>query len=260
MIRSEILNLAGRLGIGKAAFNKGAFVALFPYYTEGETGNLSMYARGEDYHSVAMRKLKVIAEKILDFGASRAEIHVDKGVLDDRDGAFRAGLGFYGKNGMLICEEYGSYFFIGQIVHDLDVGEDSPSEKTCMECGRCISECPGGALSGDGFCLEKCLSHISQKKGELSEDEAELIKKSGMCWGCDVCQSVCPHNIGIGNTAMPEFTAQRITSLNTDDVEGLSNREFKEKYGSYAFSWRGKATLLRNLKILSSVRDENEEE
>ncbi len=257
MIKQRILSFAREVGIEKAAFCENAFVALFPYFAEGETGNLSMYARGEDYHIIAEKKLEMIAGEMKSLGAKKTEIQVDKGTLDDRRAAFEAGLGFFGRNGMLICDEYGSWFFIGQIVHDLETERDYPMDKKCMECGECIKSCIGNALSRDGFDIEKCVSHISQKKGELSQEEAELIKKGGLCWGCDACQTVCPHNKGIGTTAMPEFMKDRITDLKYSDLEGLSNKEFKERYGNYAFSWRGKNVLLRNLRILSQF-EENE--
>lgn len=259
MIKREILRLARENGMEKAGFADGVFVALFPYYVEGESGNISIYARGEDYHTVAMGKLEIIAKKMLELGASRAEIHVDKGSLNDRKAAFEAGLGFFGKNGMLICEEYGSYFFIGQIVNDLDIDRDYPMEKACLDCGECIKHCTGQALSENGFDIEKCVSHISQKKGELTVGEQLLIKKSGLCWGCDVCQMVCPHNRGLHTTAIPEFMQDRRTYLDVCDLENLSNKEFKEKFGQYAFSWRGKAVLLRNLEILSCFEEEENE-
>lgn len=255
MIKQRILSLAREIGIEKAAFSEKSFVALFPYYVEGENGNISMYARGEDYHTVAEKKLRVIAEEMSALGATRTEIHVDKGCLDDRQAAHQAGLGFFGKNGMLICEEYGSWFFIGQVVHDLEIERDYPSDKKCMGCGECSRKCTGGALSPNGFDIEKCVSHVSQKKGELSAHEAALIKKNGLCWGCDVCQMVCPHNMELGTTAMAEFMDNRITDLKYSDLENLSNREFREKYGNYAFSWRGKNVLLRNLKILAAVEE-----
>ncbi len=260
MIKKRILEIAKETGIEKCGFTEGAFVALFPYYVKGEKGNISMYARGEDYHLVAEKKLEKIAGEMVGLGASKTEIHVDKGKLNDRMAAFRAGLGFFGKNGMLICEEYGSYFFIGQIVHDLDVETDKPIEKNCMSCGECVRHCIGQALGTDSFDIEKCVSHISQKKGELTSGEQELIQKGGLCWGCDVCQSVCPHNRDLETTAMPEFRENRIMRLELCDLEGLSNKAFKEKYKNYAFNWRGKGVLLRNLRILSSVEDGNNEE
>lgn len=259
MMKKQILSMAARQGIEKCGFSKDAFVALFPYHIERETGNISRYARGKDYHVVAEKKLRPIAEKIIELGGI-GEIHIDNGLLNDRQAAYQAGLGFYGMNNMLICEEYGSYFFIGQIVHGLNVEPDEPLNTTCLRCGRCIEECTGQALGEEKFNIDKCLSNITQKKGELCEDEEALILKGGLCWGCDRCQEVCPFNQGIKNTAIEEFKTDRIVSLELKDLENLSNREFKEKYGSYAFSWRGKNVLIRNLKLFEHAEKRNGKE
>ena len=251
MIKQEIIDFARQLGIEKIGFAKNSVVALFPYFVAGEEGNLSLYARCIDYHTVAEEKLQRLASQLVQNGAKTTIIHVDKGEYNDRKAAFDAGLGFYGQNGMLICEEYGSYFFIGQIIHDLNIAPDSPTERDCLMCGRCERECPSGALRGGKVEALKCLSHISQKHGELTEAELLLLKAQGTCWGCDVCQRVCPHNQGLKTTAIPEFLENRICSLSLDDIQGLSNREFKERFGKYAFSWRGKGVLNRNLTIFS---------
>ncbi len=252
MMKEKIREFAKTLGLQKVGFSDNAVVVLFPYFVKGEEGNISMYARGLDYHRIAEAKLKRLESFLQTLGATETLIHADKGTLDDRRAAYDAGLGFFGENGMLICREYGSYFFIGQVVHNLPIKCDTPQTEKCLACGACKRFCPGGALGEDGFKIDKCLSQISQKKGELSAYEQKLLKENGLCWGCDVCQAVCPHNKDLQTTAMPEFCERRIIRLKPEDLEGLSNREFKDKFGEYAFSWRGKGVLERNLKILFS--------
>ena len=249
MIKESIKKEAKKAGIEIFGFTENAFVALFPYYVKEEEGNISMYARGLDYHVVVKEKLKPVAEKMLTLGAESAIIHCDNGIYNDRDAAYRAGLGFYGKNKMLINDKYGSYFFIGQIITDLKFEADKPLDKKCKECGNCEKFCVTGTLK-EGYSEEACLSGISQKKGELSIEEKGFIKMSGLCWGCDMCQVVCPHNKDLENTYIEEFLKDRIKSLNTEDFDGLSERKFKEKYGKYAFAWRGGKVLKRNLEIL----------
>ena len=259
MIKDEIREYAKTLGIEKLGFSKNSVVALFPYFVKGEEGNLSLYARSIDYHIIAEEKLKVLSKILTKNGAAKIEIQVDKGEYNDRRAAYEAGLGFYGMNGMLICQEYGSYFFIGQIIHDLLIDSDPICERDCLMCGRCERECPGKALSGGKVDEQKCLSQITQKRGELTSKEESLIKHAKLCWGCDVCQRVCPHNGGLETTAMQEFMGDRISHLALSDIEDLSNSEFKKRYGQYAFSWRGKGVLLRNLKILFSEGKSDEE-
>ena len=259
MMKQKILSLAKSLGIEKCGFSENSFVALFPYYAEDSGSNISMYARGADYHSVVRTRLKPIQSALCAEG-SESEIHVDNGRLNDRRAAYEAGLGFFGKNGMLICREYGSYFFIGQVTHTLPIERDRPLRETCMNCGRCIEDCIGGALGADGsFDVEKCVSHISQKRGELTEHEEQLILKSGLCWGCDRCQTVCPHNRGLTQNALPEFLNGRITRLEEVMPDGMSNREFMRRWGGYAFAWRGRSVLARNLKIFQNAEKCNEQ-
>lgn len=249
--KAVISDCAKKCSIEIFGFKENAFVALFPYYVENEKGNISIYARSVDYHSVIKKRLEPIKNEFIASGAKNAYIHCDNGEENDREAAYLAGLGFYGKNGMLINDKYGSYFFIGQVIHDLSTECDKPLEKNCYGCNKCIESCPGGALSNSGFDICRCLSDITQKKGELSKAERELIKKGGMCWGCDVCQKVCPHNKNLKTNAIKEFHEKRITSFSFKDLSLMSSRQFKKLYGSYAFAWRGLAPIKRNLEILS---------
>lgn len=225
-----------------------AIVGLFPYYTGEKNGNLSKYTYGKDYHIAAREYLEKI---VVHFGFENYEIHADIGPSIDRELAVNAGLCFKGKNTMAINGKYGSYFFIGYIVCREALDFDVPCTDKCMGCNKCINACPGGAINDDfTIDIEKCASNISQKKGELSRDEIALIKKTGLCFGCDICQDICPHNESAEITPIKEFKENTLSSLSISDIENLSNKEFKEKYGDRAFSWRGKQVLLRNLKIL----------
>lgn len=255
MIEKIVSAKAKEAGIEIFGFTENAFVALFPYYVNEKSGNVSMYARGLDYHMVVKEMLFPVAEKIVSLGAKHAEVHSDNGKYNDREAAYKAGLGFYGKNGMLINDKYGSYFFIGQIVCDLSFKPGKPLKKTCLGCGKCLEACITGTLK-EGYSPEKCLSGISQKKGCLTKEEEEYIKVSGMCWGCDRCQQVCPHNKNLETTPISDFLKERILNLSPIDLDGLSERKFKEKYKKYAFSWRGVKVLRRNLEILRNCDEE----
>jgi len=226
---------------------KVCIVALFPYfcgYPEGS--NLSIYTHGRDYHLVTREVLSSVAQSLK---LERYEIHADIGPEIERSLAAAAGLAFVGRNQMAINEKYGSYFFIGYIACDADLPLSQPCEKSCLDCRRCINACPGAAL-GDSFNPQKCLSEITQKKGTLADWEKKLILENKTVFGCDICQRVCPHNEGAVYSPIPQFTENRIVSLEHSDLAGLTNKTFKEKYGERAFSWRGKAPLLRNLEIL----------
>ena len=258
MVKEEIRRYAKTLGItefgaAKTPDGKTVLVFLFPYFVGAREGNISLYARSSDYHIIVKKYLLKIAEYI---GGMDLSVYCDINPLNERELAHKAGLGFYGKNNMLINPVYGSYFFIGCITADnMDIPLDSPLDMTCSGCGRCIKSCPGGALSCEGFEISRCASELSQKKGELSPDEEAIILKSGLFWGCDKCQEVCPHNKNIPITPISEFKENLIDYLPERDIISLSGRAFLKKYPDRAFTWRGKNVLLRNINIYKNGKD-----
>jgi len=243
-----ILNLGiDRFGFCKAEENN-AVVMLFPYYTEKkENSNISVYTYSKDYHIVVKEYLKKVSEFIKSEGDYNAEIFVDVSPYNDVDLAYRAGLGVVGKNRLLINDKYGSFCFIGYVITDMPLDFSVPLDKSCMNCNKCVDCCPTGALSDWDF--TKCLSEITQKKGELSETEQRLIAENGSAFGCDVCQMVCPMN-KFSVTPLKEFRVDLVTKIKKSDLENLSNKEFRQRYSQRAFSWRGKNVLIRNLDIL----------
>lgn len=226
---------------------KSIIVCLFPYYTgEDEDANISLYARIPDYHIVAKEKLAAIGEYIKTDRNVTCECFADTGILHDRYLAYLAGLGFWGMNTCLINEKYGTYFFIGYIITDLELEWDKPNEADCVRCGKCVKKCPGCALDGE-FHLDvnRCVSYITQLK-TLTDAQKEILNGQSMIYGCDKCQEVCPHNENACKTPITEFYKKREIKLTRQQLENMSNREFKQKYGDFPFSWRGKATILKN--------------
>lgn len=226
---------------------KSVVVCIFSYNNGSEGVNLSSYARGSDYHIIVKEKLELLAEILRKEGYA-AESFCDSAPLADRYLAYLSGLGFFGKNRALINPEYGSFVFIGYILTDALLPADTPLEESCAECGACVKACPGGALDNGRYDAFKCASYLTQKKGELTVAEREVIKKSGFAWGCDLCQRVCPHNKNVRLTEIDEFKSGLIDALSADMAE--SAREFKKKFSDRAFSWRGFGVIKRNLEIL----------
>ena len=229
--------------------------AVFPYYAGDEPGNLCLYARGEDYHRVLRRRLERAAQALQErypdcAFAPFADVSPFPEVLL---GAL-CGLGARGQNGLLITPRFGSYVFVGLLASTLPWPGKAPQPPACSGCGACQRACPGGALRGDGFDPELCLSHISQKRGDLGARQRALMSQSPLIWGCDVCQAVCPMNRGAEQTGLPEFRRDLILSLGEQDC-ALSDRQFRKKYGDRAFSWRGVAPLRRNLALQSEKRE-----
>ncbi len=227
---------------------RGLICRAFPYFCGRTEGNISLYARGEDYHKTVVARLRDECAALLEEYPENAFLpYADASPFPEVYAAVYAGLGVLGENGLLITPEYGSFVFIGVIATDLDApgGEEL---KECEKCGKCVRACPFGALSEKGFCEDKCVSALTQKKGELEPFQKALIKNSPTVWGCDICQLACPHNEGILKTYIEEFSKDLITDLAKEDID-MSNRAFKEKYGNRAFSWRGVKPLLRNFEI-----------
>lgn len=226
-------------------------VAAFPYYAGPRPGNLSLYARGMDYHLVLLHRLEMVIRLLRQEEPQGIFVPgADNSPLPEREAAWQAGLGLRGENGLVILPPYGSWIFLGTILTDrsLPVAAKAPSPP-CARCGKCIASCPGGALSPHGFCTDRCLSHLTQKKGELPPGAAALVKTHPLIWGCDRCQTVCPYNAGAAHSPLPEFREGLVDTLTAADLEGLTNRQFKETYGQRAFAWRGPAPLRRNLDL-----------
>ncbi|MBQ3554334.1 MAG: tRNA epoxyqueuosine(34) reductase QueG [Clostridia bacterium] len=226
---------------------KSIITCLFPYYMkELIPENLSRYAAVCDYHKVAKEKLGQIAAFITKETGEKCFTFTDNSPLPDRMLAYRAGLGFFGKNRMLIHPEIGSYFFIGSVITTAYFPPDAPLELDCLNCNRCLEACPGGALSEDGFDFVKCISYLTQAKN-LTKEQEDLLKKQTSAYGCDVCQEVCPHNENLADTALPEFLTETLLSLDKEEIEEMSNRKFCEKYKNFPFIWRGRSVIARNL-------------
>ena len=225
---------------------KSIIVYLVPYYSGIVPENISMYAAGQDYHIVCNEISSKIGAILSEHGYNFIS-YADSGPLAERKLAQAAGLGILGNNGFLINEKYGSYTFISYIITDLDLEQSKPINGVCDGCNLCYKSCPGNALSKNGFEQNKCLSYITQKKGELTQEEKKLIKNTGCIWGCDICQKCCPMNKNIDKSPLEQFNKNLILCIKN---EYLSNKEFKEKYNDRAFTWRGKSVVYRNLSIL----------
>ncbi len=228
---------------------KTFIVGLFPYFSGGERTEISRYAWGKDYHAALRGRLSPVCAFLAQNGY-KAEILCDNHNLNDRYLAYKAGLGFFGRNGFLINDDYGTYVFIASIATDAEIEPDIPVKKSCMNCGECRKKCPGGAISEKSVQSDKCVSYITQKKGVLTEDEKYKIKKSGYIWGCDICQEVCPHNLHAQKTDIGAFKNNLIKTLDIDP--DISNRQFRRKYSDRAFAWRGKQTILRNIDLFKN--------
>ena len=232
---------------------KSIIVCAFPYYAgDFDECNLSKYCCGEDYHIVVKNFLQKICDYLSDnISDFEYKYFADNGPLVDRYLAYLSGIGYFGINNNIIIDEYGSYVFIGYIMTNYEFKIDTPIDKTCIKCGKCVKYCPGNALLGNyEMNPKRCLSYITQKKGELEEEEINILKENRKIFGCDICQDVCPHNKNIPLTNINKFKDNIISKLDKEEIDEISNKEFKRRYGSRAFSWRGKSIIKRNIDLI----------
>lgn len=234
---------------------QGVLIAAFPYYAGPKPGNLSLYARGEDYHQAITRRLAGVCRGLEElYPARRFVPGVDNSPLPEREIARLAGLGIQGRNGLVILPPYGSWIFLGTILTDLPLQSAEHPAPGCLDCGACVRACPGGALRETPFDEDKCLSALTQTKKPLTPEQEELLRTHPLIWGCDLCQQVCPYNREPDLSPLEDLTGGAenlpyLPSLEPEDLEGLTNRTFREVYGNRAFAWRGPGVLRRNFQL-----------
>ncbi|WP_076558974.1 tRNA epoxyqueuosine(34) reductase QueG [Salimicrobium flavidum] len=210
-------------------------------------GQFARASWGEDYHTVLKEKLQLLGaflqERMPDIDLKWM---VDTGELSDRAVAERAGIGFSGKNCAIITPEFGSYVYLGEIVTNVPFEPDEPIQEGCGDCNICVDACPTDALvQGGQLNANRCIAFLTQTKGFL-EDEYRT-KIGNRVYGCDTCQTVCPINRGKDFHHHEEFEPDpEKVKPKLRPLLRISNREFKERFGRMAGSWRGKKPIQRN--------------
>ncbi|MBI4856924.1 MAG: tRNA epoxyqueuosine(34) reductase QueG [Acetobacterium woodii] len=228
-------------------------------------GKLASVSWGADYHQVVKFRMNQLMNAINSEQVKNQKplinykLFVDNSPLVDRGSAYRAGLGFFGKNNCLINDKLGSFFFIGQILVDSEIlfAPLAPIENSCKKCRRCLDACPNGAL-GEGFSLNpsKCISYLTQKKVLLPEEESRITT---YLYGCDICQQVCPYNQNLPETSEESFWINAETANPPiDEILKLSNKSFKIQFGKTASGWRGKNVLMQNAQLIKKNKLKND--
>jgi len=241
---------------------KTVLLTALPYYFPREEGqNLARFAALPDYHTYFGALLQEICGELnKNFPELFFRPFTDNSPIDEQKAALMGGLAAKGKNN-LCTTSHGSFVFLGEIVTDGEVSlTATPPRMNCDGCNACIRACPNGALTEEGFRYDRCLAYITQKKGDLTEEERQALQNSRIAWGCDRCAEACPHNrdLPTASIALPPNTL--LPRLERSDLEGLSDRQYREKYAGRAFAWRGKATMIRNLTILEECDHGKKEE
>jgi len=234
----------------------------FPDKTQRDSAApvLSKYAYGIDYHFVMKDKLKTLLQFIQqEIVPCNGRPFVDSAPVLERAWATRAGLGWIGKNSNLISVEHGSFFFIGELIVDVELPFDDPKlvNDHCGKCTRCIEACPTKAIVADRVVDARlCISYQTiELKGDL--DESLKGQFENRVFGCDICQDVCPWNLKSAPNNEPAFAPnEKLMDLSASDWAHMDEESFAELFKKSPVKRTGIAGLKRNLRFINATGDE----
>jgi epoxyqueuosine reductase len=215
---------------------------------------ISKYAYGEDYHNVIKDKLKELFEFIQsEIGEVGGRVFVDSAPVMDKAWAKKSGLGWVGKNSNLIHPKHGSYFFIAELILDLELTPDGPIKDYCGTCTRCIDACPTDAIVSpyvvDG---SKCISYLTIELKDAILPNEFKGKIENWMFGCDICQDVCPWNRFSKPTSVASFSPhENLLKMSKVDWMDLTEDVFRELFRNSAVKRTKFSGLKRNIDFLS---------
>ena len=239
---------------------RSVLVVALNYYTPAEhenrqdTGKVSRYAWGDDYHDVVGQKLRSLLEWIKDQAPDvDGKVCVDIQPLMDKAWAARAGLGWIGKHTNLITPELGSWVFIGELLLNIALDYDTePIEDHCGTCTLCIESCPTGAIT-EPYVVDssRCISYVTIESRAADIPEPLARELNGWFYGCDICQDVCPWNRFAAASDQPAFDP-RTGNINADlhEVLELTREKYAERFRGSAMKRAKLAGLQRNARTL----------
>ena len=234
-----------------------AIVILDNYYSSTYTQlaakpKIARYASSMDYHVVTLKRINKLAELLIKHGARTARPYVDTGPVPERELAQRAGLGWIGKNTMLLRPGVGSWFVIGTIFTDLPLELDAPfTTDHCGSCTKCLDACPTQAFL-EPYLLDatKCISYLSiEYKNDIPAELAGQF--GGWAFGCDVCNEVCPWNLRFAaETTVPEFEPRgEFPNAGEGYFQDMTKEEFAERFGDTPLARPGLERMRRNWRL-----------
>ena len=216
------------------------------YYPEQklppEAPHIAYYAYGKDYHFVIKEMLNDLWAALLphtgtgqaDTGTAR--FFTDSAPILERDWAWKAGLGWIGKNTNLIIPGKGSFFFLGEIVTTLEADRyDTPQKNCCGSCTRCLDACPTGALEGPRHLnARKCLSYLTiENRGEIPVEQAARL--GNRLYGCDTCQEVCPWNRFARPTRIEAFRpSKELLQISRKEIDSMTEEDYRRIFAKSA--------------------------
>jgi epoxyqueuosine reductase len=242
---------------------KSVISLMYNYYTEkkqidAQAPKISIYAYGKDYHIVLKKKLKSMIKQIQQkIGSFEGRIFVDSAPVMERQWAREAGLGWLGKNTLLINKQSGSYFFLAEIICDLELEYDHPLTKDyCGTCTACIDACPTDAIQPYVVNASKCISYLTiELKDAIPAEFAG--KMNNWMFGCDICQQVCPWNRFSVPHQEPQFEpSEELLNMTASQWEEITEEVFNRIFKNSAVKRTKFIGLKRNIKFLKQNPDE----
>ena len=239
--------------------SKSVISLLFNYYTnqkqhDNQAPKISTYAFGEDYHFVIKRKLKELMSYIKsEIGDVGGRVFVDSAPIMEKAWASRSGLGWIGKNTNLISKKTGSFFFIAEVIVDLELEYDRPTTDHCGSCTKCIDACPTEALIApyqiDG---SKCISYLTiELKDQIPNEFKD--KMDNWAFGCDICQAVCPWNRFANEHEEESFSPkEELLKMTKNEWSEITEEVFDMVFKNSAIERTKFDGLKRNVKFLKS--------
>lgn len=218
---------------------------------------IAKYAYGEDYHTVIKDKLKIFMEKIREeVGEVNGRVFVDSAPVMERQWAAKSGIGWVGKNSLLLNKQIGSFFFLAELILDLDLEPDGPIKDYCGTCTSCIDACPTDAIhEAYGIDSNKCISYLTIELKESIPTEFQ-DKMNNWIFGCDICQDVCPWNRFSVPHQEPRFNPQGDWPQFTDqDWKELTKEVFNKNFSKSAVTRTGFKGLKRNIRFIKPESD-----
>ena len=239
-------------------------VAALPYLADdvtpatGRRAHIARYARA-DHYSILRTALRSVARN-LKMAGERAVAFADDNALVDREAAYRAGIGWFGKNANLLLPGAGSYFVLGSIITTAIYEPSQPVDDGCGSCTRCLDGCPTGAIVAPGVIdARRCLAWLLQKSGTFPTEMRAAL--GDRIYGCDDCQEVCPPTVRLGRRNMSSAAPGLGEWVDPLAMLTMSDDELLDTYGLWYFAERDPRWLRRNAMIvLGNTADPNDSE
>ena len=239
---------------------KSVVTLLYNYYPQqdlagDDTYKIAKYAYGKDYHFVIKDKLKAFMASIHEeIGEVDGRVFVDSAPVMERTWAQRGGVGWIGKNSLLLNKQSGSFFFLAELILDLELEHDGPVKDYCGTCTACMDNCPTDAIP-EPYVVDgsRCISYLTiELKDSIPEEFSGKFKN--WAFGCDICQDVCPWNRFSKPHQEPAFEPhEQLKSMNNNDWEELTHEVFNEIFRKSAVKRTKFEGLKRNINFAKTT-------